>query len=102
MERIDRDFVGREVSNEQLSAVLAQLARIDGYITETFNELYLRQKQVEPLTGFTLLVGKIIHKYIDYTLRYDMKRAPFFYLRSEDLICNHLFTRSNGTRSVQF
>ncbi len=76
MEQLYSNLKNREVTSEMVQQMIESTATIDRYITDAFNSYYFKSKESQPLTGFNLLVGGIIRRYVQYTLRYDKSRAP--------------------------
>ncbi|MEN6619175.1 MAG: PD-(D/E)XK nuclease family protein [Rikenellaceae bacterium] len=91
MELLYSEFKERIVTREMLSILLKQSEKIEKKITEAFQKV-LNMKNIK---GHNLLIHKLINKYIEQTIKYDISRCPFEYISSEQR-CYYDFTLENG------
>lgn len=79
MENLYMKFKGRLVTKENLKQLAVNVSEIEGYIGEGF----VKYLNLRDLKGYNLLVKKLIIKYIQLTIDYDLSIAPFEYIDSE-------------------
>jgi len=91
MESIYSEYKGKIVTKEMLMQLLRGKAAIEKIVDDGFLEF----KSISEIHGYNLLIKRVIIKYIEQTLRYDMRFAPFDYLGAE-MKLNKTFALSSG------
>jgi len=86
MQSLFAPFLKQEVTKGTLGAMIKNVALIEKYIDDGF----LKHKNIKQVTGYNLLIKRIIVRYVLQTLGYDSSIAPFFYLSSEMRIRSYL------------
>ncbi len=79
MERLYKPYEGKTVTRNLVKALLEDEKSIEDKI----NEGFLKFKNISDPKGYALLIKRLIVKYVQITLRYDMSEAPFEYLGAE-------------------
>ena len=79
MQKLFAPSLKQEVSCDTLGSMIKNVALIERYIDEGF----LKHKNIREVSGYNLLVKRVIVKYVLQTLRYDTSIAPFYYMASE-------------------
>lgn len=79
MELLYKEHIGSTVTKEILTAVLKNIEKIDAFTDEAFFKIL----KLEDIKGHNLLIKKLITRYIQQTLRYDISKCPFEYIGSE-------------------
>lgn len=79
MQKLYYPHLKQQVSSTAIESMRKNLALIERYVDEGFS----KYKNLKQVTGYNLLVKRIIVRYVLQTLKYDSSIAPFFYLSSE-------------------
>ncbi len=92
MELLYEDFKGKLVTRESLSILMRNDKKIEDAITDAFFQV-LKTKEIK---GHNLLIHKLITRYVLQTAKYDISKAPFEYVSSEQRE-SYDFTLEDGT-----
>lgn len=92
MELLYNEFKGKLVTKESLTLLMKNGKKIEDAITDAFYQV-LRMKEIK---GHNLLIHKLITRYVLQTAKYDISKAPFEYVSSEQRQ-SYDFTFENGT-----
>jgi len=79
MELLYEGYKGQTVTNDMLSLLLKQSGKIEKVTTEAFRKVL----QLKEIKGHNLLIHKLITRYIQQTVHYDISKSPFEYIGSE-------------------
>ena len=79
MQKLFYPYLKHQVNSTAIENMTKNVALIERYVDEGF----LKHKNIKQVTGYNLLVKRIIVKYVLQTLIYDSKKDPFLYLASE-------------------
>jgi len=79
MQKLYSPHLKQQVSDTTIENMARNIALIEKYVDEGF----LKHKNIKQVKGYNLLIKRIIVKYVQQTLLYDSKSAPFLYLASE-------------------
>jgi len=79
MEQIYKPYEGKTVTKELVKAILEN----EHLIEYEINEGFLKYKNISDPKGYALLIKRLLVKYVQITLRYDLTEAPFDYLGAE-------------------
>lgn len=98
MQQIYDEHKNKLVTKDLLTEIMKNTYKIDTFITQAFAKHYFKRPndKVE-LTGYSLLVARIVRSYVMKTLAFDKECAPFTYLESEKNISKQL-ALSNGQK----
>ncbi len=98
MQQIYDEHKNKLVTEDLLTEVMKNTYKIDTFITQAFAKHYFKRPndKVE-LTGYSLLVARIVRSYVMKTLAFDKECVPFTYLESEKNISKQL-ALSNGQK----
>ncbi len=79
MQKVYAPYINKVVSAGEILKIAGEVAEIERFADEGF----VKHKNLYEVTGYNLIVKKIIVKYVIQTLRHDATYAPFTYLASE-------------------
>lgn len=79
MEQIYKPYQGKIITTQIVKTILENSYLIENKIDEGF----LKYKNIVDPKGYALLIKRLIIKYVQITLRYDLSDAPFEYLGAE-------------------
>lgn len=79
MQKVYAPFLNRVVNQSDIAKVSERISDIERFVDEGF----VRHKNLYEITGYNLIVKKIIVKYVLQTLKHDSTYTPFTYLSSE-------------------
>ncbi len=96
MENLYSPYINGVVSKELLSDLIRDKDKIDKIVESAFREIQM----VKEIKGHNFLVEKLIVRYVEKTLEYDLSIAPFRFLASEQTLFKNLALDSK--RSVTF
>ena len=98
MQQIYDEHKNKLVTKDLLTEIMKNTYKVDTFITQAFAKHYFKRPndKVE-LTGYSLLVARIVRSYVMKTLAFDKECAPFTYLESEKNISKQL-ALSNGQK----
>ena len=91
MESIYSCYKGEVITKEILTQILKERAAIEEIVDNGFSEF----KNITEIEGYNLLIKRIIIKYIEQTIRYDINFVPFDYLGAE-MKLSKTFALSSG------
>ena len=91
MESIYSQYRGEVVTKEILMQLLRNRAAIEKVVDDGFSEF----KNIVEIQGYSLLIKRVLIRYIEQTLRYDITLAPFDYLGAE-IKLSKTFTLCSG------
>ncbi|GHU94243.1 hypothetical protein FACS1894156_2200 [Bacteroidia bacterium] len=80
MEILYKNFVHQQVDEKMLRELLQQREALETLVLQQTASVYLKDiKEVEAVkkNGQLWLAGKVVQKYVENTLHYDIRRAPF-------------------------
>ncbi|MBR2497153.1 MAG: PD-(D/E)XK nuclease family protein [Parabacteroides sp.] len=83
MEILYKPFCGQLVTADLLKLVRKDTKKITFAIESAFADVYLKTKNVRPLSGQNFLIGEMIRKYVGKVLERDNQLTPFYYIESE-------------------
>ncbi|MHC1781068.1 MAG: PD-(D/E)XK nuclease family protein [Bacteroidales bacterium] len=79
MQKVYAPYINKVVSAGEIGKMAGRVDEIEKFADEGFS----RHKNINEVSGYNLIVKKIIVKYVVHTLRHDATYAPFTYLASE-------------------
>lgn len=79
MERLYKKYEGKRVTADDIKGEVKDSANISGLILEGFKE-YMH---LDSVAGQNKIVEALVHRYVIYTLKEDLKVAPFRYVAGE-------------------
>lgn len=88
MQKVYAPYINKVVSAGEIAKMAGRVDEIEKFADEGF----ARHKKINEVTGYNLIVKKIIVKYVVQTLRHDAAHAPFTYLASEKKVRRSLKT----------
>lgn len=91
IELLYQDYKGKTVSCEMLDKLYADIPKIEKAVADAFYNVL----KINEIKGRNLLIQKLIIRYIQQTIFYDKRIAPFEYVNSEQKY-RYDFTLENG------
>ncbi len=79
MEQLYKPYEGKIITAEILKALIGDENAIDQFTDKAL----LKHKNISEPKGYSLIVKKLIIKYVQITLRYDLTLVPFEYIGAE-------------------
>lgn len=88
MERLYNRFKGSVVNRDDILKIIKD----DKYMERLAEEGFMKFKNLNELKGYNLLIKKLLIKYVNLTLEYDLSLSPFEYLDSEKRVLSQVET----------
>ncbi|MDP3398351.1 MAG: PD-(D/E)XK nuclease family protein [Bacteroidales bacterium] len=86
MEKLYSGFKGKRLSKDEITTLIKDSSQIEKLIEAGF----LEYRNLREFKGYNLLIKRLIHKYVQLTLEFDLSLAPFEYTDSEKRVISKL------------